>query len=290
MKTILRDGRTWNVDSSGINTLRRKYTLILDSNNLSANGEIQDFSIYGIPAIGSVHPVYSDLSVQSYDVEEGTESEKKLVNVTANYSNKISQDEESGEGISATSYVEQWGWDGATDQKELQTNLLTAQYASEGGQILNSAGDPFDSAIVCDFPAPVFTKVMKTTARRDWLQYNCKLNQNTCEIGSMSCAAKTLIASVSEERIFGEKKWKYRYVIKLQYKSNFANYGSGTTPIEYGWDIPVVDAGIRELNKDGKPVVITKIDQESKMPTAVTTPELLDGSGHKVDRTSGRQV
>jgi len=36
-------------------------------------------------------------------------------------------------------------------------------------------------------------------------------------------------------------------------------YGAGTTPIEFGWDIPVVDAGMREL-KDGKLQVIMSID------------------------------
>lgn len=35
--------------------------------------------------------------------------------------------------------------------------------------------------------------------------------------------------------------------------------GAGTTPIEFGWDIPVVDAGMREL-KDGKLQVIMSID------------------------------
>lgn len=62
--------------------------------------------------------------------------------------------------------------------------------------------------------------------------------------------------------------------------------GSGTDPIEFGWDIPVVDAGMRALDDSNppKPQVIMQIDEESKLPCAVTSPELLDGSGKKADR------
>ena len=40
-------------------------------------------------------------------------------------------------------------------------------------------------------------------------------------------------------------------------------YGAGTTPIEYGWDIPVIDTGMRELvnTPNGrKPQIIMMID------------------------------
>lgn len=84
--TKQRDGRTWRVDSEGISELKRKYTIVLDANNLSENGESESFT--GVPAIGSHHPNYTDLTVNSYDVSEGQSSEKKLINVTVNYSNQ----------------------------------------------------------------------------------------------------------------------------------------------------------------------------------------------------------
>lgn len=288
-KTVMKDGRTWSVDSSGINSLKRKYTIILDTNNLGLDGEIQALSTYGIPAIGSVHPMYSQLSVVSYDVEEGEGSEKKLINVTTNYSNQLgaSSSDDSPEIVES---VEEWGWNVGTVQKEVMINLLTSQYASESGQLLNSAGDPFDTAPTCDFPAPVFTKVVKTTSRRDWLAYNCKINQNSITIGSMDCEPKTLLATISEDRIFGDRKWRYRYTVRLQYKTNMSMFGAGDEPIEFGWDIPVVDTGMRELDDKGKPKVIMQVDQESRLPTAVTSPELLDGSGHAVERVEGENV
>lgn len=281
--TIQRDGRTWSVNGDGINSLKRRYTIVLDSNNLSANGEIANLSAYGIPAIGSHHPSYEYLVVRSYDVEEGEGSEKKLLKIDVNYSNTSSEPEE-GEGLSAFA-VEQFGWESGVNQKDVTINLFDGQ--NKDGALLNSAGDPFDTVPQCDFPAPIFTKVVKTKIlKSDWMQYNCKINTNTVEAAGMSCAPKTLIASVSVQRLFDDPVWKYRYTIQLRYKSNMSMLGAGTTPIEFGWDIPVVDAGMREL-KDGKPQVIMSIDQESKLPCAVTSPELLDGSGTKAERDAG---
>ena len=104
----------------------------------------------------------------------------------------------------------------------------------------------------------------------------------------MDCPAKTLLAVISEKRIFDDEDYKYRYTINLKYKSNMSMFGAGTTPIEFGWDIPVVDAGMRELdsNDSNKPKVIMATDSETNQPCAVTSAELLDGSGHKAARDS----
>ena len=135
--TIQRDGRTWHVDDSGITTLTRNYTLLLDTNNLSANGEISSFA--SIPAIGSSHPSYSALKVQSYDVNEGEGSEKKLLKITVNYGQN---DGDSGEDSEGNEYsIEHWGWDSGTSDQELVTDI-------SGNPLLNSAKDPFDSVPV----------------------------------------------------------------------------------------------------------------------------------------------
>lgn len=281
-KTILRDGRTWKVDSNGITELKRKYTLILEENHLSS--EITSFT--DVPEIGSQHPDFSDLSVLSYDVSEGQNAEKKLINITVNYStinNEQSESDISGGG----GVVEEWGWDFGTEQKEATNNLFDGQ--GHEGALLNSAGDPFSNVPTYESPAPVFTKVLKTASRQNWMDLNCKINQNSINIGSMSCAAKTLLACISERRIFNDDKFKYRYTIQLRYKSTQSMYGAGTTPIEFGWDIPVVDAGMRAIDPndtDNKPKIIMQVDGETNQPCAVTTAELLDGDGHKAQRDS----
>ena len=284
MATIQRDGRTWSIDSNGINNLKRRYVIELSTNNLGANGEFANLEAYGIPAVGTAHPSYDYLKVQSYDVEEGEEAEKKLIKVTVNYGLDSSQTEP---GQTGDEEVEEWGWQAGVTSRDVVTNLFTDQFASRNGQVLNSAGDPFDSVPTADYPSPVFQKVLKTKSRKDWLGLNCKINKNDVTIGSMKCAQKTLLASISEQRIFGDATWKYRYTISLQYRSNMSNFGAGTKPIEFGWDIGIVDSGMRQLDKDRKPQVIMQIDQESKMPTAITQPELLDGSGHAVKRVAG---
>lgn len=283
-RTIQRDGRTWKVNGDGISELKRRYTVVLEDNNLSENGEMASFT--GVPAIGAKHPIHDDLKVKSYDVSEGQSQEKKLINVTVNYAYDDEDQEETLDG-GATGIVEEWGWESGTESREVTNNLYEGQGNFEG-TLLNSAGDPFANVPTCEAPAPVFVKVIKTATRQDWLKYNCKINQNSINIGSMSCEAKTLLAVISEKRIFGDEDYKYRYTINLKYKSNQSMFGAGTSAIEFGWDIPVVDAGMRELdsNDNNKPKVIMATDGETNQPCAVTSAELLDGDGHKATRDS----
>ena len=64
----LKDARPWSVDMCGVSALKRKYVVVCDEVT-GENGEQKEFP--GVPAIGSVHPVYKNLQVESYDVEEG---------------------------------------------------------------------------------------------------------------------------------------------------------------------------------------------------------------------------
>ena len=102
--TKQKDGRRWSVDSGGIKSLKRKYQVILDDIT-GANGEAVSFT--GVPAIGSVHPSYSYLFAESYDVEEGEGKDKKTLTVYVNYAAHTT--EASGSGTDAvTSQVEEW--------------------------------------------------------------------------------------------------------------------------------------------------------------------------------------
>ena len=59
-----------------------------------------------------MHPNYSYLTVQSYDIEEGEGNEKKLLQIGVNYYNSTSEPS-GGEGLSSYA-VEQYGWDSGT--------------------------------------------------------------------------------------------------------------------------------------------------------------------------------
>ena len=274
---IQRDGRRWSVDSTGITALKRPYRIVLDAANLAANGEGYTFA--GVPAIGSAHPSYAGLFVQSYDVEEGRDHEKKIIDVIVNYGQRVV--ETVGEGQSAVSFqLEQWGWGGGEDERELTT-------AADGTAVLNSAGDVFDSVPTVKSLAPVFTKVVKFKTRQSgWASHRCKVNSSAVTIGGVECAAKTLFCMASETRVFGDGEWKYRYTIELRFRTNKVKIAGGESATEIGWDVAVTDAGMREKGDDGKLSLIRVPDSETGRMCNITTPELLDGSGKRVERDS----
>ena len=75
-------GRKYSVDSGGITTLKKDFIVIQDA-VMAENGETLTFP--GVPAIGSAHPTYPGLYVQTYDVQEGEGKDKQTLTVTANY-------------------------------------------------------------------------------------------------------------------------------------------------------------------------------------------------------------
>ena len=279
--TRQKDGRRWSVNSGGISTLRRRYQIELDGNNLGGDAEAISFS--GVPAIGSAHPSYPGLRVKSYDVEEGEGHEKKILTVYVNYDTEVN--ETVGEGQDAvTGAVEEYGWDDGMDERELIT-------AVNGVALVNSAGDPFDSVPRVSTPAPVFTKIIKFPSKQaGWASSFCTINSGSITVGGINCEKWTLLCTVSQKQIFGDPNYRYRYTIRLRYRSNLVKlYGSGNAQ-EIGWNVSVTDAGMRQLGDDGKPVVIRQKDAETGKMLTITSPELLDGNGHAVSRSSGRPV
>ena len=276
-----KDGRRWSVNSGGIQTLRRRYQIELPSNNLGADAEAISFS--GVPAIGSAHPSYPGLKVKSYDVEEGEGHEKKILTVYVNYDTEVN--ETVGEGQNAvTGAVEEYGWDDGMDERELIT-------AVNGVALVNSAGDPFDSVPRISTPAPVFTKIIKFPSEQaGWASSFCTINSGSITVGGINCEKWTLLCTVSQKQIFGDPNYRYRYTIRLRYRSNLVKlYGSGNAQ-EIGWNVSITDAGMRQLGSDGKLVLIRQKDAETGKMCTITSPELLDGNGHAVDRSSGQTV
>lgn len=272
-------GRKYSVDSGGIASLKRDYIVIQDA-VMGADGEAVSFS--GVPAIGSAHPNYPGLYVQTYDVQEGEGKDKQTLIVTVNYAPQTI--ETTGEGQEAvTSVVTEWGWDDGTDEKE-----LVAGEDANATPVLNSAGDPFESVPKVMSPAPTFTKVMKFKERQTgWQTAVCSVNGSPITIGGISFPTATLLCTISERRLIGDAEWKYQYTVRLRYKTNRVKIGGASSATEIGWDVAVVDAGMRELDANGQPQLIKQMNPEKKTLVTVTSAELLDGQGHRVARTNG---
>lgn len=262
-------GRKYSVDSGGITSLKKDYQVIQDA-VMAANGEVVSFT--GVPAIGSAHPSYPGLFVQSYDVQEGSGSDKQVLIVTVNYAPNTS--EASGSGDAAYS-VEEWGWDDGADEIELTSG-------QDGTPVVNSAGDPFESVPKVLAPAPVFTKVVKFKTRQTgWGSATCCVNSGAVTIGGMSFPIGSLLCTVCEKRIFGDSKWKYQYTIRLRYKSNYVKIEGANAATDIGWDVAVADAGMRELVNNEKKL-IRVIDKETGKMCTVTSATLLNGQGAKL--------
>ena len=271
-----KDGRKWSVDSSGVKSLKRRYQIVLDAVT-GADGEAASYT--GLPAIGTAHPVHTGLFVESYDIEEGEGSAKGTLIVYVNYAPRTTETSGSGQDA-VTSQVEEWGWDAGTEEREFVD-------AVDGTAVLNSAGDVFDRVPTISVPAPTFTKVMKFRTRQSGaVACDCKVNNSSVTIGGRSYPTGSLLCHVAEKRIFGDPDWKYRYTIQLKYRTNPVKLAGANSTTDIGWDVAITDAGMRELDSNGKLKLIKSVDAETGKKCTVTSPELLDGQGHAVARSA----
>ena len=267
-----KDGRKYQVDGSGITSLKRDY-IVIQNATMGADGETVSFA--GVPAIGSAHPSFPGLVVQSYDVQEGDGKEKNILTVTVNYGPRTI--ETGGTGSDAVScQVGEWGWDDGTDERELVEDV-------NGVAVLNSADDPFESVPKVCVPAPVFTKVMKFASRQSgWAPANCKVNGAAVTIGDREYPIGSLLCTVAEKRLIGNAVWKYQYTVRLRFKSNPVKVEGADTAVDIGWDVAVTDAGMREY-VDGEKRLIRVMDKETGKMCTVTSATLLDGIGGKLE-------
>lgn len=282
----LRSGRTWGVDSSGLKSVERKYIVYKADGSKLFSSQNEPKSIEGIPAIGSAHPSESRLKAREYRFEEGTGAESNSLIVTVVYGFPEGDDQsEGGEGEETNYQCTEWGWDSSTDSRELNSDAVT------GSPICNSAGDIYASVPTISVPAPVFTKAMKFVDRQSGaLAHSCKVNESPVSIGGISYPAATLLCTISEKRIFNDPKYNYLYTVQLKYRTNKVVLNGSGSAQEIGWDVAITDAGMRERDREGKLVLIKSIDPETGTPFVVTSPELLDGSGKAVDRSSSGDV
>lgn len=276
-KTIPKAGRSYTVNSNGAADVSAQYQVVLDE---PLDLDELPTSFTGVPAIGAAHPSRRGYYVTKYEVSQPDSAAKNTLNITVKYGPADIDDDPGGGTAGSIQYVTEWGWDDGTGETELVTARDT-----NATPVLNSAGDVFDSVPTVSIPTPTFTKVIRSSMRQSYAQYLCTVNQAAVTIGDMVCPARTLLCTVAEKKLIGEEHFPYQYTIHLKYRSNKVKEGRAETPTEIGWDVAIVDAGMREWDSETAALrLITQPMGESGVPATVTTPDLLDGQGKKQDR------
>lgn len=273
VKFIALSGRGWTEDTTGKSAVQRKYKIVLDAPLEIGSEELPVIS--GLPKVGDkFSAALPNLKVDTIDIEEGTDKEKNCLFAAVKYRQEtftVSEPTEEGEVSFA---CEEWGWESNFTEEELLHDQET------GAAVLNSAGDPYDSAPTFSASTPIFRKVVKTeTLQSGVMDFDGAVNSSDITIGGILCSARTLLCSVSMKRVFGDANYKYAYTITLKKRDNYVKVNGSYT--NAGWDAAVVDAGMRIKSGDKK-VIATVIDEETGTPCRVTSSVLLDGSGGKL--------
>ena len=277
LKTIPKAGRKYKVNPNGAQDVVQKYQLVLASP--LAIDELPT-SFTGIPAINSVHPDRPGLYVSHYVVSQPTGPAKSTLDIEVHYAPiSFTAGDPSAETPEPSITVSEWGWDDSTGEKEFVTDVT-------GKDVVNSAGDPFDSVPSVFAPTPTFVKVVRFSMRQSYASYLCTVNDRAITIGNMECAKNTLLCTVSEKKLIGETSFPYEYTVRLRYRSNKAKDSNGNLA-EIGWNIALVDAGMREIDTTTYALkFIQTISSETGEPVNVSSPELLDGQGHAVQASA----
>ena len=283
VKTVPKAGRSYKVTQNGPADVSEKYQVVL---NEPLDIDELPTSFTGVPAINSAHPNRPGYYALSYDVTQPDANAKHTLDVVVKYGPAditITPPDPEHQTPGTTEEVTEWGWDDGMGEKE-----LTASTDMPPKAVLNSAGDPFENVPTVYVPTPTFTKVVRSSVRKTYSQYLCRVNSESLEIGDMTCPAGTLLCSVAERKLIGEVALPYEYTIHLKYRSNVVPVGTGATLTEVGWDVAIVDAGMREIDAEtNKLKLIQVVSQETGQPATVTSPELLNGSGMAQGRGSG---
>ena len=282
-KVIAKDGVRYDVTPGGATAISQQYQIVL-SRPLAAGELLTEFSdgTNTIPAIGTVHPMRPGYYAAKYSITQPRGSAKSTLDLTLTYeplgpTEDIILDPE-GKPQTVDSMVVEWGWSDGTTSRELLRGVDT-----NATPVVNSAGDPFESVPEVETPAPEFTKVVKFKMRQEYWKYMCTINAAAMTIGAVNCPAKSLLCTVCEKLNIGDEIWPYQYTIRMRYRSNIIKRSYGADSEEIGWNVAIVDAGMRELDSSGKPKLIT-VETGNDTEAAITSPELLNGSGKKIAR------
>ena len=208
-----------------------------------AKAEPAFLEISGLPAVGSVHPVYSGIYVVGYDTQEDGNGTRWEISVL--YGTDSDNESDGSEG--RREVIEWWTFDGVDDVRDLTTD------ADTGAPVINAAGDPFASVPQVPVAQTQITLERRQTAQQtnvaSLMAYNGTVNSSAITVGGISIAARTGRLTV---RIKSEVSgiYAYRVTFTIRIRERQAKSGSSSS-INVGWDEALIEQGFNYMDEPG---------------------------------------
>ena len=277
----LKGYRKWHVDVGGrLDSFTARYQAIRDSDPDGTAADIVT-QFDGIPAIGAAidTPLYPDMLVRDYSIEEGDTNGKRVLYIDVRCSLRDLQDWNVSQFPPTGQAIQELSFTSGSVSRDLVCDAMTGKLG------LNSAGQPFDSVPQVDRPSPTFRKVLKVKSAQAWSGYMGKVNAANMTISGtqygphqVRCVQADKIKLWNDEFDFVEQ-----WTIGLQIVSNIVSIAGGNAE-EIGRDLSVVDQGTMQKNdgsgsQQGDIVPIMVTSSETGKEIAVSQPVLLDGQG-----------
>jgi hypothetical protein len=225
-----------------------------------------------VPAISD--PIVSGVSVKQY------EKQNTIWEVTVTFSEKTSSDSDSDKNV-----WQDYPWN-ETPSVVWGSGTLNQVIATDfdGKAIVNSAGDPFDTAITR--PAALMTVTCTFNKKIGGYEPN-KASRlvNTVNSGAFTIFGTNIEGEAALMKAYGGSKLKavvngqdIHYWQVTAAWDILVNTGSG----DIGWDGVILDIGTQQRDSNGAKWTIN-----DKFGTRLSSPQLLNGDGIRLEKATG---
>lgn len=246
-------------------------------------------TIAGLPALGSAHPVHTDLVLSKWTVNEDAASGSIVYQ--AEYT-RPSEDE--GEVKEDDEVVEEYriearGWRGTSYSAPACYDVVT------GSPVVLPTGEPFENVPEAHRSGMTFYITFQTTKNHGIMAANCTVNAAAITIDGQTIPARCGRLSASVEEIVNqESKYKYRVSLEVEVVHNYVKLAPNTEEIDIGHDVALLLQGYKYIgtatDKNGiqhpnQLIPFMEPDGEGGLQPA-TTPGFLTANGNKVEEPS----
>ena len=254
---------------------------------------VAPLTISGLPAKNAIHPSHANLYVSGYSWRHLAVG-SKVWECAVKYERRTILTGASGEDDTRVT-LEEWGFAGG--ESDVVSDVDT------GNPVRNSAGDPFDTLPTRDevYPCVRYGYKEKTfRPGRLWLN-NC-VNAEALTVLGVTFAPHACRLKVECHRNLDAEdfpyEWTYTFegrdcwirkdlafdINGVQVTTAYAE-SQDHTLFNIGWDLAMVQCGLRYLDGNMQPVRFTDVDADGNVVES-SLPQMLAEDGHALGRTS----